>query len=357
MPAVKSTRRQVRRGGRLASAAPARLLAAAVLIGSGGAGLAYSENPGKVIDVVGRAGGFEVRMVHIEGHEHTSGSAVVAALGLGGHVSLLTLDVEDVRERIETLPWVTSATVRKVLPSALDIALVEAEPVARWSAEGVEALVAADGRVLSVQDDVLARFGGLFVPSSPGGVHASDAAPTRSPFSRRYLTSRVGRRPRRSACTTGVGLLLRSGGATCVWPGALIRGRCPLRSDARLASSGGWRPRRPGRPSVDVAGARAQHRGAFARDEGSEAVRAEVRDRSESSTDHDAISRARSFDGGCGLVELPAGRPGALAKWPGRAFHPLSRCSTRTSTGCLHRGAAEACGRGRATLRPIKASR
>jgi len=161
LPAVKSTRRQVRRGGRLASAAPARLLAAAVLIGSGGAGLAYSENPGKVIDVVGRAGGFEVRMVHIEGHEHTSGSAVVAALGLGGHVSLLTLDVEDVRERIETLPWVTSATVRKVLPSALDIALVEAEPVARWSAEGVEALVAADGRVLSVQDDVLARFGGL----------------------------------------------------------------------------------------------------------------------------------------------------------------------------------------------------
>jgi cell division protein FtsQ len=151
LPPVKApVRRSSRRGpGRLAGALPARLLAAAVLLASGGAGLAYSENPGKVLDVVGRAGGFEVRMVRLDGHEHTSGSAIVAALRLGPRVSLLTLDVDDVRERIEALPWVAEATVRKGFPRALDIAIVEATPAARWRSEGVEVLVAADGSVLA----------------------------------------------------------------------------------------------------------------------------------------------------------------------------------------------------------------
>lgn len=150
MPPVKApARRSSRRASRLASAVPARLLAAAVLLGSGGAGLAYSENPGKVLDAVGRAGGFEVRMVRLDGNENVSPSAIAAAVGLGPHVSLLTLDVDGVRERIEALPWVSEATVRKIFPRALDIAVVEAEPVARWRSEGVEVLVAGDGTVLA----------------------------------------------------------------------------------------------------------------------------------------------------------------------------------------------------------------
>lgn len=172
MPAVTgSARRQARRGGgRLAGGSPSRVLAAAVLLGSCGAGLAYSENPGKVLDAVGRAGGFEVRMVRLDGHEHTSGSAIVAAIGLGPHVSLLTLDVEEVRGRIESLPWVSEATVRKVLPRALDIEIVEAVPVARWRAEGVEVLVAADGTVLS--DAVTSRYRALPLVAGRGANEA-----------------------------------------------------------------------------------------------------------------------------------------------------------------------------------------
>jgi cell division protein FtsQ len=127
-----------------------------VLLGSCGAGLAYSQNPSRVLDAVGRAGGFEVRFVNLEGQKETSDSAIVAAIGLGPDVSLLSLDVTGVRERLESLPWVREATVRKVLPETLDVDIVEASAFARWRLEGEEVLIAADGTVLS--DDVSWRF-------------------------------------------------------------------------------------------------------------------------------------------------------------------------------------------------------
>jgi cell division protein FtsQ len=135
---------------------PARLLAAAVLLGSGGAGLAYSQNPAKVLEAVDRTGAFEVRTLRIEGQAETSSSAIVAAIGLGPGLSLLTLDVENVRARLAALPWVQEATVRKVLPSTLEVEIVEGEAIARWRTAGGEVLVASDGRVLN--DRVPFRF-------------------------------------------------------------------------------------------------------------------------------------------------------------------------------------------------------
>jgi len=152
LPRRRARSLEVRLGGK----APARLLAAAVLLGSCGVGLAYSKHPGKVLDVVGRVGGFEVRTVQLDGQLETSGSAIIAAIGLGPGLSLLSLDVEEVRARLESLPWVKAATVRKVLPATLDIAIEEAEAFARWRRDEAEVLVAMDGSVLS--DSVPFRF-------------------------------------------------------------------------------------------------------------------------------------------------------------------------------------------------------
>ncbi|MEM8664198.1 MAG: hypothetical protein AAGF49_08780, partial [Pseudomonadota bacterium] len=63
MPALKP------RGQRFISAAPGRLLAVAVLLGSGTAGLAYTEDPARVWDAVGNAGGFGLRQMTLEGQE------------------------------------------------------------------------------------------------------------------------------------------------------------------------------------------------------------------------------------------------------------------------------------------------
>ncbi|MEX0385521.1 cell division protein FtsQ/DivIB [Spiribacter onubensis] len=53
---------------------------------------------------------------------------------LQGHLKggLLGVDVSAVRAAVESLPWVATATVRRVWPDALRITVDEQEPVARW---------------------------------------------------------------------------------------------------------------------------------------------------------------------------------------------------------------------------------
>lgn len=161
IPAPIRAARPVRlaRSRRLTGPWPTRLLTLAVVLGSGGTGLAYSDDPTRAFDVVGRAGGFEVRYVKLTGQKETSDSAIVASVGLAPDATMLTVDVDAVRARIEALPWITHATVRKVLPATLDIAVEEATPYARWRLDGDEVLIAEDGTVLS--DDVPLRFAEL----------------------------------------------------------------------------------------------------------------------------------------------------------------------------------------------------
>lgn len=52
------------------------------------------------------------------------------------------VDVEAVRNASRALPWVREASVRRVWPDALHVAIVEREPVARWNDD---ALMEADG--------------------------------------------------------------------------------------------------------------------------------------------------------------------------------------------------------------------
>ena len=52
------------------------------------------------------------------------------------------VDVEAVRDASRALPWVREASVRRVWPDSLHVAIVEREPVARWNGE---VLMEADG--------------------------------------------------------------------------------------------------------------------------------------------------------------------------------------------------------------------
>jgi len=143
---------------RLTSAMPGRMLAAAVLLASGGAGLAYSEDPARMWNAVGRAG-FELREMKLKGQKETSDSAIIAAVGLAPGVTLLGVDVDSARVRLEALPWVRAATVRKELPDTLSVEIEEDTAFARWRFHGEEVLISADGTVLT--DDVPFAFRAL----------------------------------------------------------------------------------------------------------------------------------------------------------------------------------------------------
>ena len=84
---------------------------------------------------------------------------VLAAAGLDHRVSLAFLDVNEVRERLERVPMIKSAAVRKLYPNELVITLQEREPHAIWQLNGELFVIAADGTVIDLMQDE--RFVGL----------------------------------------------------------------------------------------------------------------------------------------------------------------------------------------------------
>jgi cell division protein FtsQ len=84
---------------------------------------------------------------------------VLAAAGITPKSSLAFLSVGEVRERLEKVPLIKSASVRKLYPDELVVTLVEREPHALWQLDGELFVIAADGTVIDAMQD--ARFASL----------------------------------------------------------------------------------------------------------------------------------------------------------------------------------------------------
>lgn len=107
---------------------------------------------------VGEAG-FEVRDVQVSGLHHMSKLPVYRAALAGPSNSMLLVDLDDVRTRLQALPWVADASVARRLPDTLVIDIVERKPLAIWQHRGRLAVVDRDGHVLDSKH--LDRFASL----------------------------------------------------------------------------------------------------------------------------------------------------------------------------------------------------
>jgi cell division protein FtsQ len=72
---------------------------------------------------------------------------------------MLYVDVDEARARLEALPWVKSAAVRRVWPNRIHVHIVERRPVALWQLEGAVAVVDSAGEPIAGEDP--ARFAQL----------------------------------------------------------------------------------------------------------------------------------------------------------------------------------------------------
>lgn len=97
--------------------------------------------------------GFGIENVKISGQSQTSEVDVLGALDIGTYPSLLTLDVDAAKARIEALPWVKEASLVKLFPDSLDIAITERVPFAIWQHNGLTSLVDASGKVIAETTD------------------------------------------------------------------------------------------------------------------------------------------------------------------------------------------------------------
>ncbi len=92
--------------------------------------------------------GFVVRQVDIEGVVNQPRLSIYRQVLEGGSDSMLLTDIDDIRARVKTLPWVRDASVARRWPNRLVIRIVEKKPVAVWQHRSVFRLIDETGDVL-----------------------------------------------------------------------------------------------------------------------------------------------------------------------------------------------------------------
>jgi cell division protein FtsQ len=100
--------------------------------------------------------GFTVQSVTLDGRAETAQKEIARMLGINRGDLMLYVDVDEARARLEALPWVKSAEVRRVWPNRIHVHIVERRPVALWQLEGAVAVIDAAGEPIAGEDP--ARF-------------------------------------------------------------------------------------------------------------------------------------------------------------------------------------------------------
>lgn len=93
--------------------------------------------------------GFAIEDVKVSGNRETSEIDILERLGLDGTTSLVALDVKEARQKLTELPWVEDASVRKVYPGTIEIALKEREAFAIWQHGTDLSLIEKNGSVIA----------------------------------------------------------------------------------------------------------------------------------------------------------------------------------------------------------------
>jgi cell division protein FtsQ len=162
--------------------------------------------------------GLRVQDIIIEGRQKTPEPLLWAALGVGRGDPILSFSVAEARTRLETINWVQSATVERLLPGTILVHLTERSPIAVWQHDGRFALIDRDGN--TVTDSDVATFAGqlplvvgLGAPKAAAAlIDALAAQPTLQ--GRVVAAVRVGERRWNLRMNNGTDVLLPEGAET-----------------------------------------------------------------------------------------------------------------------------------------------
>ncbi len=122
-------------------------------------GMIVGNHTNTVLSAVTAASGLAIDQVTITGQSETSEVDVLNALSIGEYPSLFTFDVDAARARVEALPWVAQATLKKLYPGMLEVAVVERLPYALWQRGKTVSLIDPQGTVIT--DGVGERYRNL----------------------------------------------------------------------------------------------------------------------------------------------------------------------------------------------------
>ena len=160
----------------LLGAAAILTLALGVTLATGHRGERLTQATGAAIDGKFGDAGFRLKAIHVEGASPMATADIVKAAGFYKDQPLLGMDLEALRQRIETVGWVKEARVVRLLPDTLVVAVKERRQLAVWQHAGHQFVIDDHGKVIPEAD--ARRFTALPLVVGEGGAeHAPDILP------------------------------------------------------------------------------------------------------------------------------------------------------------------------------------
>ena len=152
-------RAPIRKLGRPIWRQPMMLGLAVLMLGLGGGGGWYAWKEGWLVAAQEKVAGvthsviaavtpFKLTDVTVEGRDYVTREAILAALNVQAGDSLLGIDLQAARKRLEAIDWVASATVERRLPDTLYVTLKERRAVAIWQNGSEYTLIDKNGRTV-----------------------------------------------------------------------------------------------------------------------------------------------------------------------------------------------------------------
>jgi cell division protein FtsQ len=145
-----------------------------------GATLATGQRGERIVQTIGAGidaqfgqAGFRLASVHVEGASPMATADIVAAAEVFKDQPLLGLDLEAVRQRVQSVGWVKEARVVRLMPDTLVIAVVERRQMAVWQRGGRSVVIDEKGQVIPEAD--AARFSRLPLVVGEGAAAAAPA--------------------------------------------------------------------------------------------------------------------------------------------------------------------------------------
>lgn len=123
----------------------AGFLSLAVIGGFIASGIWTGGHAPEVVKFVTSRSGFAVDQIKVVGNRETSEIDVLQALELDGWTSLVGFEVSAARERVEALPWIRKASLRKVYPNSLEVQIEERAAFAVWQKDGDLTIIEPNG--------------------------------------------------------------------------------------------------------------------------------------------------------------------------------------------------------------------
>jgi cell division protein FtsQ len=151
-PPVRIRRRRQQQRRMILAATSAVVVAGCAIgawyIGRDGRIAAYTAEAQDRVAQAGADLNLVVESVQVEGRQRAERQAILKALGVSRGTPILSVDLDAAKARLESVPWVRSASIERLLPDTLFVRITERAPLALWQHGGKFDLVDQDGNII-----------------------------------------------------------------------------------------------------------------------------------------------------------------------------------------------------------------